>query len=70
MTLGIILAWIACVILGAVVGFFVGYMIYRLGFEFLGATVAFIGSGLGGIIAFFVFLSLMDRREERGLGRG
>jgi uncharacterized membrane protein YeaQ/YmgE (transglycosylase-associated protein family) len=63
------LAWIVCVILGAVVGFFAGYIVWRLGFELLGSALALVGAGAGGIIAFFGFLSLQDRWEEWRLGQ-
>ena len=55
--------WVACVILGAVAGFFAGYLLWKLGFELIGSAVALVGAGLGGILAFFGFLSWSEDRQ-------
>jgi ABC-type xylose transport system permease subunit len=61
----LILVWIGCVIVGAIAGFAAGYLLWRLGFELIGSAVALVGAGLGGILAFFGFLSWSDNRESR-----
>jgi ABC-type xylose transport system permease subunit len=57
------LVWVACVILGAVAGFFAGYLLWKLGFELIGSAVALVGAGLGGILAFFGFLSWSEDHQ-------
>jgi hypothetical protein len=57
--------WVVCVILGAIVGFLLGLLLWALGFELLGSAVALVGAGAGGIIAFLAFLSLGDKIAER-----
>lgn len=57
--------WIVSVILGAIVGFLIGFVLWKLGFELIGSAVALVGAGAGGIIAFFAFLALGDRIAER-----
>jgi hypothetical protein len=55
------LVWIGCVILGALVGFLAGYLLWKLGFELIGSAVAMVGAG--GIVAFFAFLNWQDNRQ-------
>jgi hypothetical protein len=57
--------WVACVIIGAIAGLLLGFILWKLGFELIGSAVAFVGAGAGGILAFFGFLALGDRREAR-----
>jgi hypothetical protein len=57
------LVWIGCVILGAVVGFAAGYLLWKLGFELIGSAVALVGAGAGGILAFLGFLSWSENRQ-------
>jgi hypothetical protein len=59
----LILAWIACVILGAVAGFAAGYLLWKLGFELIGSAVAMVGAGVGGIAAFLWFLQWSEDRR-------
>jgi hypothetical protein len=61
-TAGLIVVWIACVILGAVAGFLIGYVLWRLGFELIGSAVALVGAGMGGIV---VFVLLLTKNEDR-----
>ncbi|HYI24231.1 MAG TPA: hypothetical protein VD767_02385 [Thermomicrobiales bacterium] len=55
--------WVVCVILGAVVGWGIGWVIWKLGFELIGSAVALVGAGAGGIVAFLAF---MNWQESRG----
>jgi hypothetical protein len=52
------------VIVGALAGYLVGYVLWRLGFELIGSAVALVGAGAGGIMAFFAFLSWWERRAD------
>ena len=44
-----ILVWIACVLVGAGLGYLAGYGLWKLGFEIIGSAVALVGAGVGGI---------------------
>jgi hypothetical protein len=59
----LIVIWIGCVIVGAVVGYLLGLLLWRAGFELLGSAVTLVGAGLGGIV---VFLAILRWSEERG----
>jgi hypothetical protein len=59
----LIVLWIGCVIVGALVGYLIGMVLWQLGFELLGSAVTLVGAGLGGIL---VFLALLRWQEERG----
>jgi hypothetical protein len=59
----LIVLWIGCVIVGALVGYLIGLVLWQLGFELLGSAVTLVGAGLGGIL---VFLALLRWSEERG----
>ena len=63
-TFGLIMLWIGCVIFGAIAGFLVGYLLWKLGLELIGSAVALVGAGVGGIAAFFGVLAWADRRER------
>lgn len=66
----LVLAWAVCVLIGAVVGYMIGYFIWKLGFELIGSAIALVGGGLGGILAFFGFLNwAQDRELRRGSSR-
>jgi hypothetical protein len=60
----VIVAWIACVLIGAGIGYLAGYVLWKLGFELIGSAVALVGAGAGGIIVFLALLSWWDRRSE------
>jgi hypothetical protein len=36
----LILAWIVCVIVGGAVGFAIGWIVWKLGFELIGSAIA------------------------------
>jgi hypothetical protein len=57
------LVWIACVLIGALAGYFLGYLIWQLGFELIGSAVALVGAGVGELLAFFGFLSWSEDRR-------
>jgi hypothetical protein len=58
-----IVVWIACVLVGAGVGYLAGYVLWKLGFEIIGSAVALVGAGVGGILVFLALLSWWDRRS-------
>lgn len=60
---GLILVWIACVIVGAVAGFALGYVVWQLGFQLIGSAIALVGAGLGGVIAFLGVLRWSENRR-------
>ena len=64
-TFGMILLWIGCVIVGAIAGFLVGYVLWKLGLELIGSAVALVGAGVGGILAFFGLMAWLDRHPIR-----
>jgi hypothetical protein len=66
---GYIVVWILCVILGAIAGFALGWIVWQLGFELIGSAIALVGAGVGGIAAFLAFLAWKDRREESRIGK-
>lgn len=60
----VIVAWIACVFVGAGIGYLAGYVLWKLGFELIGSAVALVGAGAGGILVFLALLSWWERRSE------
>lgn len=59
----LILAWIACVALGALGGYVLGRILWELGFELIGSAIAIAGAGLGGILMFFWFMNWSEDRR-------
>ena len=55
--------WIGCVIVGALVGYFIGLLLWQLGFELLGSAVTLVGAGLGGILMFLAVLKWSEDRQ-------
>ena len=64
-TVGLVLLWIVCVLLGAAAGFILGLIVWRLGFELIGSAIALVGAGVGGILAFMLVLNWWSDRPER-----
>ena len=62
-TVGWVLLWIGCVLVGAAIGYLAGWAIWKLGFELIGSAVALVGAGVGGIVVFFGLLAWLDRRQ-------
>lgn len=60
--------WIISVIIGAIVGLVIGWILWSLGFRMIGFSVALVGAGVGGIIAFLAFLNWGDRIAGRRAG--
>ncbi len=61
-----VLVWIACVVVGAVIGFGIGWALWKLGFELIGSAVALVGAGIGGFVVLFAFMRWAD---DRGYNR-
>jgi hypothetical protein len=59
----VFLLWVGCIIVGGVIGFAIGYIIWQLGFEMLGSATAMIGSVVGGTMAFFGVYAWSERRQ-------
>lgn len=59
------LIWILCVLIGAAVGFGIGWALWKLGFELIGSAVALVGAGVGGVIMLFAFLRWSEDRAYR-----
>ncbi len=55
--------WVACVLVGAAIGYGIGWAIWKLGFELIGSAVALVGAAVGGILLLFAFMSWYDDRE-------
>jgi uncharacterized membrane protein YeaQ/YmgE (transglycosylase-associated protein family) len=60
----ITLIWIGCVIVGAVVGFLAGYVLWKLGFEVIGSAVAVVGACIGGFIVLAGLASWSNNRRK------
>jgi hypothetical protein len=48
--------WIGCVCIGAAAGFLIGWVIWQLGFELIGSTIAMVGAGFGGLLVLYMYL--------------
>ena len=59
----LVLVWIGCVIVGAIAGWALGSVLWALGFELLGSSVALVGAGLGGILVFLALLRWSENRQ-------
>jgi hypothetical protein len=59
------LVWIVCVIVGAAIGFGIGWALWKLGLELIGSAVALVGAGVGGFVMLFAFLRWSEEREYR-----
>jgi hypothetical protein len=59
----LIALWIGCVIVGALVGYLIGLLLWRLGFELLGSAVTLVGAGVGGILMFLAVLKWSEDRQ-------
>lgn len=55
-----ILIWIACMAIGVIGGFFIGWVVWQMGFELLGSWIAIAGAGLGGVVVLFWYLRRME----------
>ncbi|CAN5735562.1 hypothetical protein BH23CHL5_BH23CHL5_18920 [soil metagenome] len=60
------LVWIVCVIVGAAIGFGIGWALWKLGFELIGSAVGLVCAGVGGFVVLFAF---MRWAENRGYNR-
>jgi Zn-dependent protease with chaperone function len=60
-----ILVWVGCVIVGAAVGFGIGWALWKLGFEIIGSAVALVGAGIGGFVVLFAVMRWSEEREYR-----
>ncbi len=58
-----ILVWIVCVILGAIAGFAIGWVLWKLGLELIGSAVALVGAGVGGFVMLFAFMRWSENRQ-------
>jgi len=59
-----ILVWVLRVVLGAAVGFAIGWGLWKLGFELIGSTVALVGAGIGGFIVLYAFMRWSEHRRH------
>jgi hypothetical protein len=59
----LIAIWIGCVLVGALVGYLIGLVLWQLGFELLGSAVTLVGAGLGGILMFLAVLKWSEDRQ-------
>jgi hypothetical protein len=50
------LIWVACVAVGALGGFLIGWVLWKLGLEIIGSAVALVGAAVGGIVVLFAYL--------------
>jgi hypothetical protein len=58
-----VLIWIVCVIIGALGGWWLGGLLWQMGFELIGSSVALVGAGVGGILVFLAFLRWYEDRQ-------
>jgi uncharacterized membrane protein YebE (DUF533 family) len=59
----LVLIWIGCVIVGALAGLLLGWILWELGLELIGSAVMLVGAGAGGIVAFFAFMNWSENRR-------
>lgn len=52
--------WFGCVAVGAIGGFAIGWIIWKMGFEVIGSSVALAGAGIGGILVLIGVLKRAD----------
>ncbi len=60
-----VLTWIACVVLGAALGFAIGWGLWKLGLELIGSAVALIGAAAGGFVMLYTFMRRTENRRYR-----
>ena len=60
-----ILVWIACVIIGAAIGFGIGWLLWKAGLELIGSAVALVGAAVGGFVMLFAFMRWSEDRQYR-----
>jgi hypothetical protein len=60
-TVAFIILCVVSVVVGAVIGLFIGWVLWQLGFEIIGGAVALVGAGVGGIILLLAALAWGDR---------
>ncbi len=61
----LILVWILCVIVGAIIGFGIGWLLWKAGLELIGSAVALVGAAVGGFVVFFWFMRWSEERKYR-----
>lgn len=61
----LLLIWVACVIIGALVGYAIGWLLWKAGLELIGSAVALVGAGAGGFVVLFFFMRWADNRGYR-----
>ena len=61
----LILVWIVCVIVGAIIGFGIGWLLWKAGLELIGSAVALVGAAVGGFVVFFAFMRWSEDRQYR-----
>jgi hypothetical protein len=59
-TLKLVFIWLGCVAVGAIGGFLIGWIIYQMGFEVIGSSLALAGAGIGGIMVLIAYLKRVD----------
>lgn len=56
-----VIACIISVVAGAAIGFFVGWLLFQMGLEIIGSSIALAGAGVGGILLLSGFIAWSDR---------
>ncbi|MBX3069021.1 MAG: hypothetical protein KF883_00835 [Thermomicrobiales bacterium] len=57
--------WIICVVLGALAGYALGWLLWKAGLELIGSAVALVGAGVGGFVMLYLFMRWADNRGYR-----
>ena len=60
-----IAVWIVCVVVGAIAGYALGWLLWKAGLELIGSAVALVGAAIGGFIVFYLFMRWTEERRYR-----
>ncbi len=60
-----IAVWIACVVIGVLAGYGLGWLLWKAGLELIGSAVALVGAALGGFVVFYLFMRWTEERRYR-----
>lgn len=59
------LVWILSVIAAALIGYGIGWLLWKAGLELIGSAVALLAAAVGGFVVFFLFMRWSEERRYR-----
>ncbi|MGD9710801.1 MAG: hypothetical protein AB7V46_01895 [Thermomicrobiales bacterium] len=60
-----VLVWAVCVVLGALIGYGIGWALWKAGLELVGSAVALVGAAVGGFVILYFFMKWTENRQYR-----